>query len=275
MVMATWAPTVFWILLVPLLVVMLIVYLRGKKFFRLVYITSVFTYAMTIMYWIDAYKLGRNSIIGLLVASSVLMIFIGWWMHKHPSKVKKPKQTQAILAVFSMAIILGLIGISASPIGWQVSTTTIESVKLTDIAPILKQGQPAYPLAPIAVQTVTITNTFITRQYELPQANACVYNTEKRVGQYIGVAWDAELERSDFAFSYNVIEVPKGSKTATLRITPFSQYEPYPTKEIPPQEPQVYDKLYLFLEQNGQYSYPDCSLLAEKDKLNAIVIPIV
>ncbi len=272
--MATWAPIVFWILLVPLLIVMLIVYLRGKKFFRLLYITSVFTYAMSIMYWIDAYKLGRNSIIGLLVASSVLMIFIGWWMHKHPTKAKRKTNKQAIFAGISMVIILGLIGVSASPIGWNVTTTTVESVKLSEIAPIIKEGQAGYPLAQIPVQTITVTNTFITRQYELPQANACVYNTEKRVGQYIGASWDAEMTRSDFAVSYNVIEVPKGSKTATLRIMPFSQFEPRPMKDVPTQEQQVYDKLYLFFE-NGQNSYPDCSLLIEKDMMNAVVIPIV
>lgn len=78
--MATWAPVVFWVLLVPLLIVMLIVYLRSKKLHRLLYITAVFSYAMTIMYWIDAYQLGRNAIIGLLVASSILMIFLGYRM---------------------------------------------------------------------------------------------------------------------------------------------------------------------------------------------------
>jgi len=80
--MATWAPVVFWILLVPLLIIMLIVYLRSKRLYRLLYITSVFTYAMTIMYFIDAYSLGRNAIIGLLLLSSLLMIYLGYWMRK-------------------------------------------------------------------------------------------------------------------------------------------------------------------------------------------------
>ena len=80
--MATWAPVVFWVLLVPLLVVMLIVYLRSKKLYRLLYITSVFAYAMSIMYWIDAYQLGRNAIIGLLLLSSILMIYLGYRLRK-------------------------------------------------------------------------------------------------------------------------------------------------------------------------------------------------
>ena len=85
--MATWAPMVFWILLVPLLIVMLIVYLKCKQFYRLLYIISVFTYTMTIMYWIDAYTLGRNAIIALLVLSSLLMILEGFLM-KHQVLVK-------------------------------------------------------------------------------------------------------------------------------------------------------------------------------------------
>jgi len=75
--MATWAIGVFAGLLIPLIIILLIVYLKSKEFYRLLYIVSVFTYAMTIMYWIDVYHLSRNSIIGLLLLSSVLMILIG------------------------------------------------------------------------------------------------------------------------------------------------------------------------------------------------------
>lgn len=75
--MAVWAPVVFWALLVPLIIILLIVYLKGKAFYRLLYILSVFTYAMTIMYWIDVYHLGRNTIVGLLLLSAVMMIMIG------------------------------------------------------------------------------------------------------------------------------------------------------------------------------------------------------
>ena len=84
--MATWAPVVFWVLLIPLIIVLLIVYLRSKQLYRLLYILAVFTYAMTIMYWIDVYQLGRNSIIGLLVLSSLLMILIGRLFHKNEKR---------------------------------------------------------------------------------------------------------------------------------------------------------------------------------------------
>ena len=77
-----WVWPVFLILLIPLLIVLFVVYFRGKKLYRLCYISSVFTYAMWIMYLIDAYDLGRNSIILLLAVSSLLMIGLGVWMRK-------------------------------------------------------------------------------------------------------------------------------------------------------------------------------------------------
>ncbi len=77
-----WVWPVFLILLIPLLIVLFVVYLRGRKLYRLCYISSVFTYAMWVMYIIDAFDLGRNSIILLLAFSSLLMIGAGIWMKK-------------------------------------------------------------------------------------------------------------------------------------------------------------------------------------------------
>ncbi len=77
-----WVWPVFLVLLIPLIIVLFIVYFKGKKLFRLCYISSVFTYAMLIMYLIDAYDLRRNSIILLLAFSSLLMIGLGVWMRK-------------------------------------------------------------------------------------------------------------------------------------------------------------------------------------------------
>ncbi|MBI4146231.1 hypothetical protein HY489_02740 [Candidatus Woesearchaeota archaeon] len=73
-----WAQVVFWALVIPLLIVLLIVYLKSKKLHRLMYILSVFTYSMTIMYAIDAYDLGRNAILGLLAFSAALMMYLGY-----------------------------------------------------------------------------------------------------------------------------------------------------------------------------------------------------
>ena len=87
--LATWAPAVFMMLIVPLIIVLLIVYFKSKQLYRLLYILAVFTYAMTLMYWIDVYTLGRNSIVGLLTLSAILMIMIGRLFHKNEKRKDK------------------------------------------------------------------------------------------------------------------------------------------------------------------------------------------
>ena len=83
-----WAQVVFWVLLVPLLIVLLVIYVKSRRLYRLFYILSVFTYAMTVMYAIDAYQLGRNAIIGLLALSSVVMMYVGYSMRGRENPVQ-------------------------------------------------------------------------------------------------------------------------------------------------------------------------------------------
>ncbi len=268
---STWAPIVFWVLLIPLLIIMLIVYLRSKKFSRLVFILSVFTYAMTVMYWIDAYQLGRNAIVGLLVASSLLMIYLGWRMHRQ--KQKKTNSTKnAKLAALCIVIIAIIVAISAAPFGWKVSGTAVQSVRLSEIQPVLEEGQPSYPTS-FPLYTLTITNNFIPRQFELPQANVCLYNTEKKSATNANVMWDVGQAPSDFGLFGQVIEVMSGTKTANLKITSNPYYKPAPREAQPAKfEPQVWNELYLFLNTERTYQYIDCYNFDSVDKTKAIKI---
>src|SRR5574342_444124 len=178
---------------------------RSKKVSRLVFILSVFTYAMTVMYWIDAYRLGRNAIVALLVASSLLMIYLGWRMHKE--KVKKTKSKKnVILSALCIAIIAIIVAISAAPFGWRVSGTAVQSVRLSDIQPLLEEGQPSYPTS-FPIYTMTIKNNFIPRQFELPQASVCLYNTEMKSASNANVMWDVGQESTDFGLFGQVVEV--------------------------------------------------------------------
>ena len=262
---------------------MLIVYLKSKKFYRLVYITSVFTYAMTVMYWIDAYQLGRNAIVGLLVASSLLMLFVGWRLHKSPDKKKSKKPTghHGTLAIISLVLIGILVGLSAVPYGWTVDKSSVSSVKLDQVMTVYQEGQAEYNKPPVPVYTITVTNTFIPRQYELPNAQACLYNTEKQAGQWIGASWDYESMRSEFAPSLDTLEVGKGSKTAVLRVNNQPYYETRPVKVPMPspsamvQETPVYDQLLLFLGPQTSYEYVECTALKQSDFSRAIKIPII
>ena len=243
---STWAPIVFWVLLIPLLIIMLIVYLRSKKFSRLVFILSVFTYAMTVMYWIDAYKLGRNAIVGLLVASSLLMIFLGWRMHKSSQKKTKSKKN-VTLATVCLVLIAIIVAISAAPFGWKVSGVAVQSVRLADIQPVLEEGQPSYPTS-FPIYTLTVTNNFIPRQFELPQASVCLYNTEKKSASNANVMWDVGQEQTDFGLFGQVVEVMSGTKVANLKISSNPYYKPAPVEAKQVKfEPQVWNELYLFL----------------------------
>lgn len=273
---SSWAPVVFWILLVPLLIVMLVVYLRSKKFHRLVYILSVFTYAMTIMYWIDAYQLGRNAIVGLLVASSILMILLGRQMRKtkKPKKAKKSSK-QHVYAITSMALIAILVALSAVPVGWNIQTQAATSIKLSDIMPVIEEGKPHYQTRGVPVYTLTVTNNWVPRQYELPQASACLYNSQEDAYQYADVRWDTPEQRSDFGPSLQVLELGRGTKSASLLLGASPQLRPIPVETKPLQfEPQVYDNLYLFVKQTDRYEYLDCYNLQPGQIQDAIVIPI-
>ncbi|PIN75479.1 hypothetical protein COV18_02910 [Candidatus Woesearchaeota archaeon CG10_big_fil_rev_8_21_14_0_10_37_12] len=80
---------VFWILLVPLAITLLVMYIRSKKLYRLFYLLSIFTYAMLILYVIDSYELGANAIILLLVISAILMILIGYYKFRTVKKTRR------------------------------------------------------------------------------------------------------------------------------------------------------------------------------------------
>lgn len=72
----------FWILLVPLLIILAITYFRSKQFYPLMYILGIFSYVNLIAYIIGAYTLQKNGIILTLTVSALFMIFIGYRMSR-------------------------------------------------------------------------------------------------------------------------------------------------------------------------------------------------
>jgi len=276
---STWAPMVFWVLLVPLLIVMLVVYLRSKKFYRLVYILSVFSYAMLVMYWIDAYRLGRNAVVGLLVASSLLMILIGYMMHKHVAEKIGGKNVK--MAAICMIIITIIVTLSAAPIGWTITKNAVASVRLSEVYRVLQEGQPDYGPGPgVPSYTITVTNSFIPRQYELPQANACLYNSGLRAATDLPVQWDVAEKPSDFGPHLNTVELGKETRTVTLKAMPYIRWKAPPGVPRPAepaqkeQELEVYDQLLLFLQEGRVSEYVGCYNLQPEHFARAIKISI-
>jgi len=274
--MTTWAPIVFWMLLIPLLIIMLITYLRSKQFSRLLYILAVFTYTMLIMYWIDAFSLGRNAIIGLLVLSSVLMMLMGHAIHK---RLTIKKATSIRIAASSMILIAVLVLLSALPLGWDVQGQAVSSVQLSQILNV--QTDTAYQPPTVPIYTVTVTSNFIPRQYELPRANACLYNSQLKAAQYLSVDWNVKQHTKEFGPGIKSLEVFNGQKAATLYAYPAQRWkERLRVPEGPPlaerplitgqQQVEVYDQLLLFLDED----YPDCFNLQPEDFQEALLISI-
>jgi hypothetical protein len=258
--MVTWMPVVFWILLIPLLVVLLFTYIRGKKLHRLAYILAVFTYTMTIMYWIDAFNLGRNVIISMLLFSSILMIFVGYLMHRK-TMIRSRKQNAAF-AIASMVLIFLLIIVSALPIGMNVTEQTVESVqrdqiiRLSDSGFMGQQG--------IDVHEITLTSTFMPRRYVLPGVNVCMYNS---VDQSV-VDMHAQWQTRDFG---NYIEAYREPQSVSLQL--FPHYRFAPTPEAGNQTFEEYDQVLLYFH-DEQWRWVACLDLIQ-DIDDAIVIPIV
>lgn len=185
----------------------------------------------------------------------------------------------AIACILIIAVITAL---SGSNIGWKVEKQAAASVKLSDVVVTKLEGEP-YGTAPgTPIYTIKITNTFIPRQYDLPNFNICLYNTELKRSSIADAKWTLKESKSQYDEYQNTIEVKSGTKKADLLVFQGIRYKPIaaatekaePVKAV--QTPEVYDQLLLFIQEKGKaYNYRDCSNLQEADFKEAIIIPIV
>ena len=176
-----------------------------------------------------------------------------------------------------MLIIAIIVALSASPIGWSVQKKPVDSVKLNDVLKVLDQGQPDYGGGPgIAVYTVTVTSTFMPRQYGLPQTQACLYNTVNKTGVDLSVQWDVQLQSSALGIDTNYLEVFQGSKSATLNAMAIARYKPEQAagKPQPVFVVESYDQLLLFFNEDFRYSYRQCNMLQPADIEQAVKIRV-
>lgn len=196
--------------------------------------------------------------------------------------MKKKNNKNLIAAITCVAIILIIIALSGSNIGWKVEKQAVSSVKLKSVAVTKVEGEPygAGPGTPI--YTISVTNTFIPRQYELPYHQACLYNTELKTALYADTKWDVKGEASQLGQETTSLEIIKGTKTANLLVFQGIRYTPKDVNAIPAAatptkvQEEVYDQLLLYLQEGGlNPMFPDCSNLQESDINAAIKIPII
>lgn len=108
-----WWPAVFWILLLPLLIVLGITYASTKKLYRLCQLLALFTYIVMIAYVIDSFMLGKNWILFLLFLSTLLIIGAGVYVSRKKSRKKKKIcvwPLWIILGVMFVLLVIGMFG---------------------------------------------------------------------------------------------------------------------------------------------------------------------
>lgn len=186
------------------------------------------------------------------------------------------KGSNLAIALVCIVLIVIIIALSASPIGWKIEKKAVDSINLKDVVVLRNEGEAGYGLPGIPVYTITVTNTFIPRQYELPYVMSCLYNSNLRTNSYISTQWDTQPQVSEFGQGSNTLEVIRGTKTATLKLMPEIRYkpnQPVPVKQV--QQNETYDQLLLFFQEaGGRTKYIDCFNLQDADLESAIKIAV-
>jgi len=171
----------FWVLLVPTLIVLGIIYGTSKRLYKLFYILATFTYVITIAYVIDVFDLGRNWILGLLTFSAILMILLGYRLTRkgeEPKRRPQPTRRNLALLFVILAAMLLLIVVAALNLGATRDVTIAKSVSREAI--VVGDGKGYQPLL-LTIANFTYANSFIV-PYVVPDHYfaACWYDSAKQ-----------------------------------------------------------------------------------------------
>ncbi|MFH1506707.1 MAG: hypothetical protein ABIE94_07040 [archaeon] len=83
-----WLPIVFWVALLPLVIILIVTFVKTGKLYGLFYVLSVFTYVIAMAFAIDAYGTSKTTILLILVLSAVVMIMLGTYFAKRKKTQK-------------------------------------------------------------------------------------------------------------------------------------------------------------------------------------------
>lgn len=227
--MTGWWMVVFWLLLIPLIIVEIIVYLMSKKFYWLVYALAIFTYVISVCYMVDVFDMGKNAIILILLASAALMFVVGRQIGKkakRQSRVSKCSRN-ALLALGAVLIVVFVVSVVFGRL--QETVVPAASVAAEKIVINNPKDQGPYPANGVTVMTMSYANGFILPvpvKQEYYRVCLVMESGSVQLGQY-------------YADSDRFNEVPaRSTKTVEYKVMPNQVYDP--AAALVPKEILVY-----------------------------------
>lgn len=184
-----------------------------------------------------------------------------------------------VMALILVVIIVAITLISASNIGFHMTRQTVSSLSKAQMVLTQREGEPYPPVQKgVKVQSITATNSIIPRRLPLGPARSCLYNSNTGQGVDAQARYDYPATTPSREFEIppgEIVDVGVGqTKTIQLTVLPFVQYMPV-GPNVPKQQPQDFDTLYLWVSEEEDNFYPQCYNLPEEQKVTAIRIPLV
>jgi hypothetical protein len=241
--MGDWWFAVFWILLIPLIIAEVIIFVKSRKFFWLVYALSVFTYIIAVSYMIDVYDLGKNAVILILLASAVLMFLIGKQLGRKPSERISGAERNSVII---LAAIMAIIFIVSVIFGKLSETVKPIPVKESDLLRTYDENGYAKPgVAEVRILQRTLANRFF-----LPvPVQSRNYRT--------CLVTSTGVSNLDSGYSYSSLNEEVGAgetKTLYVTISPF-YYD---------RSQQIDAKELLVYVEDNSYSYAPCDSITKE-----------
>lgn len=160
-----WWEIVFWVLLIPLVIAEIVIFVKTKRLYWLIYALSIFVYVVAVSYTLDVFDAGRNAVILTLIASAVLMALIGRHLGRPVQKRKAPSRG-VLIAAGSILVLMVLLFTASVIFGRADETVTPrDSIPREDILTV--RGEPEVPRR-IGDESVTILTRTLANDFFLP-----------------------------------------------------------------------------------------------------------
>ncbi len=279
-------------------------YYKSQKISPLLYILSIFAFINTVAYVIDAYTLGRNGILGILIGASIVLAFLGYYLNKElQHKAKKGSKDShvfnKVLLGLTAAVILTFAVIGVMNIGVSIVTSYQDSVQRSILLPTAEQSlNCSYNYMSDkrnaqVISTIDFTNNFfLDRSIEMPHLMACFSQSQSAAEIQYKISYlenGKEVPSSEFMTQYGysglnaVTASPGQTKKVTTLISPYCSMNYYDgprpvdgfTKPVPAAMPGTEqidsDRLYIFELKRDEYK--DCfQLFGERQPVKVLNI---